>query len=842
MNLVLHHFGKEFRYLRLRWMAFLALLAFELAVNLEWLLPMRAGVPQAAWLAYLPAVVMLAGLSLLLSCPEDRPGSDRCFISTRPLSARDYWIARVMTWLLLIVLPVVLQNGLYLALSGRPLADVLRGMAERFSFAAGFSAWLLPMFALWQRRELWKTLLILALTLFLASKLLDVIAAENLPFSPSYDQTWPGLVAGWSLFAFLIAVLAWRHLRRAWTFRLRLLMSVLAAVVSLYTARFWVWMTPGIRAQNEALVRELAPKLKVDLDLGDARFDSFEHGFSIEGIEADTGHAGVHVDMILANSEIEQNGRRFTRATDDPERQRFRSSYFKPQKQVYRGDANLRDLFPRGTLFVSSLRFPLWSRDGDTQNLATFAEPYPSAEEPLSIQSHFSMDWYQRDVALDLPVVAGAQGECHDERWRILSVKPAGASQPGALTICLHIETRSHWDAENGFATLLHSPDHRMVWLDAPQSTFLGERSSHTGWHHQQVETTWPHILKHADGGETGVEVSKLRLVLLRSRFLGRSEWSWQSPSLRLADFPSNWGDRVQWNEERVLYRGREAKFFQERIATLKAPTAQSTEKEARRYVYDLFSAASVSRAVYTPSAHPSIVQAFQPLGRDHLPLMLELRSYSWPGWSNRPPNNQLAGFVTDEQRDALINRVIKHPRLADLVIGKGWAEQAKRLKPEILARDHLPSDLEELLMAWNDDDSNERLFRELKRDRNGYAGGHLDKKPELRPRVEAAIKAEFEKVFPVIGTQNNDEYIAVRHAADFGSSEAFELCLRSLGMGGDIGEGGGSFYATILNADGSDFWKRRMPDHEKWLFFRALKVSDFVYVPEKRAWRLLKP
>jgi hypothetical protein len=843
MNLVLHHFRKELAYLRLRWFGFLALLAFELAVNLEWLLPMRAGVPQAAWLAYVPIVVMLAGLSLLLSCPEDRPGSDRSFISTRPMSQRDYWFAHVLAWLLLIVLPVVLQNGLYLALSGRPFAEVLGGMVERFSFAAGFSAWLLPMLVLWQRREMWKTLLILALTLFLASKLLDVIAANNLPFVPSYDQTWPGLVAGWSLFAVVSAVLAWRHLRNGWTFRRRLLMSVLAAVVSLCTARFWVWMTPGIRAQNEALVNELAPKLKVDIDLGDARFDGFENGFRIEGTEIHTGHAGVHVDMILANSEVEQSGRRFTKATDDPVRQRFRSSFYTPQKQVYRGDVNLRDLFPRGTLFVSSSRFPLWSQDGSTHDLATFAEPYPSAEEPLSIQSRFAMDWYQRELALDLPVMAGAHGECEDVRWQILEVKPADALHLGALTISLKMETRGDWDAENGYAMLLHAPDQRLVWLDRASMSALGERSSHTGWTRRVMDIKWNYIFNHADGASTGVQAEKMRFILLRSRFLGRSNWSWQSPSLRLADFPSSWGDQVRWNEERVLYRGREEKFFQERLATLKAPTAQSTEKEVRRYVYDLFSAASISDAVHTTAAHPLIVQAFEPLGRDHLPLMLELRSHTWPGWSNRPPNNQLAGFVTDEQRDSLIDRVIKHPRLADLVIRKGWAEQAKRLKPEILSRDHLPSGLEELLMAWNDDDSNERLFRELKRDLNGYAGGHLDKKPELRPRVEAAIKAEFEKVFPVIGTQNNDQVIAVRHAADFGSSEAFELCLRSMGMGGDLGEQSHThFFADLFNPDGTEFWKRRMPDHEKWSFFRGLKVSDFEYVPEKRAWRLLKP
>ena len=42
----------------------------------------------------------------------------------------------------------------------------------------------------------------------------------------------------------------------------------------------------------------------------------------------------------------------------------------------------------------------------------------------------------------------------------------------------------------------------------------------------------------------------------------------------------------------------------------------------------------------------------------------------------------------------------------------------------------------------------------------------------------------------------------------------------------------------TMLAADGSDFWKKRMPDHERWPLFRRLKVSDFEYLPEQRAWK----
>lgn len=845
MNLSLHHFRKEFRYLRLRWFAFLALLGFDLAVNLEWLLPMRAGVPQAAWLGYLPAVVLLAGLSLLLSCPEDRPGSDRSFISTRPLSQRDYWFARVMTWLLLIVLPVVLQNGLYLAISSRPAADVLRGMWERFCFAAGFSAWLLPALVLWSRRELWKALLTVAVALVVASKTLDVVAV-TWRFYPSIYQKWPGLAAGWAVFGALSAWIAWRHLKSDWRFRRRLLATGAVAVLGLLTARLWVLLQPEVAAQNEALVKQLAPQLHVDIPLTTARFDGFEReiGRRLYGTPAaETGKQDIHVDMRLLSSHTEQAGRQPGNDTPSSILDLPRFSFDSPESQVYRGDVHLRDFFPRGTLFFSSSQFPLWSREGRSANLASFAEPYPEVDKPLRITSQFHLDWYQRDRAIDLPVVAGGHGECDDVRWKILGITPASGPQPGALTISLHVEARAHWNAENGFAIVLHSPQRQMVWLDPVKQTPLGARASHTGWLRSQVELTWNHIFNHADGEATGVDAAGLRLILLRSRYLGRSEHTWKSPEMRLADFPSTWGDDLQWSESRVLYAGRELKAFQERMATIKPLTAGSTEQEARRFVYDLFSTASATRAVYTPAAHPLIAQAFEPLGRHHLPLMLDLRSQTWPGWSNRPPNNQLERFVTDDQREVLIDRALKSTGLADLVVSKGWAEAAKRLKPQVLSMHSLPRSAEELLMVWNDEDSNARLLKEIPSDINGYIAEHLDKAPALRPQVEAVVREQLETILPLAGSQSHTAIHKVSQAAEFGSEEAFDLFLRWQAIGGDQPpRSSGLPFLNLLAADGSDFWKKRMPDHERWPLFRRLKVSDFEYLPEKRAWKFRQP
>lgn len=843
--MTLHHFRKEFRYLRIRWFAFLALLGFDLAVNLEWLLPMRAGVASPGWLGYLPVAALLGGLSLLLSCPEDRPGTDRSFISTRPLPAGAYWAARVLIWLLLIVLPVVLQNGLYLAISHRPAGDVLRGMWERFCFAAGFSAWLLPALVLWNRRELWKALLMVALGLVVASKTLDIVAA-SWRFYPSIYQKWPGLAAGWSVFGVLSAWIAWKHLKMGWRFRRRLLATGVVAVLGLLTARFWVLLSPELAAQNEALVKRLAPQLQMDIPISTTYFDGSDRGFGqkLTGSPlVSTGQQGVHVDTRVIRTHVEQAG--MQPGKDVPasivDLPRFSWNFL--QSQVQRGDEHLRGFFPEGTLFFSSAQFPTWSREEMPTTLASFAAPYPDVDKPLRVTSEFRLDWHQRDLAIELPGVVGSQGECEDVRWKILGITPATGPQPGALSVSLHVETRAHWDAENGFAILLHSPQRQMVWLDPVKQTPLGARAGHTGWLRSQMDLTWSNIFNHADGAATGVDAASLRLILLRSRYLGRSEQTWKSPEIRLADIPHPWGKDIQWTESRILYAGRELKSFQERMATVKPPSAESTEQEARRYVYDLFSAASVTQAVYTPAAHPLIAQAFETLGRHHLPLMLDLRSQTWPGWSNRPPNNQLERYVTDDQREVLIDRALQSTGLASLVVSKGWAEAARRLKPQVLSMHHLPRAAQTLLMAWKDEESNARLMREIPYDTNGFIAEDLDKDPALRPQVEAAVRQQMRTVLPMAGSQHQDAIFKLMRAANFGSVEALDLCLRWQAIGGDEPpRNSGQPFPKLLAADGSDFWKKRMPDHERWSLFRRLKVSDFEYLPEKRAWKFRQP
>jgi hypothetical protein len=128
MNLTLHHFIKDFRYLWLRWCGLLLAICFDLALQMQWVFPIsqESNIMLPSFFLSLPMWI-IACCFMLCVPPEDR---DAAFHGTRPLSRRDYWQARLMTGVLLMMLPLILENAAFLLLSGRGWVDLRTGMLE----------------------------------------------------------------------------------------------------------------------------------------------------------------------------------------------------------------------------------------------------------------------------------------------------------------------------------------------------------------------------------------------------------------------------------------------------------------------------------------------------------------------------------------------------------------------------------------------------------------------------------------------------------------------------------------------------------------------------------------
>lgn len=851
MNLTLHHFFKEFRYLRLRWLAFLVLLALDLAVNLEWLLPLRAGVGVPGWLSYLPTVLMLAGMALLGSCPEDKPGSDRSFISTRPLPMRSYWQARIALWLLLLVVPVVLQNALYLLLSQRPISEIMTGTWEKAVETLRVTVWVLPMTALWRRGEFWAALGCLAAGYFIADRVVDFAALKWMNSMLSYRQNSVGLTVATLVFALGLLWMAWRHQAGSVrTFRWRLLVMLGIGTVCLMLARLWPWNDED-PPQNQARANELAPQLKVEMGLRSLEFSGFaaewQRQFNLP-IRTKTPDPQVSV-MLRSQSTLIVQDDKSSQTIPSLSRRRRNASFQMPYQTLMATDTVLRGLFPDGTLFTTSSDRSSWGIYTNQINyICEFNQPLPDPKKPLRLTTEFEVDWYQRDIALDLPLQAGAKGEAEGMAVRVMQVSPneneKGVPSLGGLSVHLHVSMKHAQAGPLADTTLLlYCPQRQLAWLDPAFQQQQPARAGGTGWSRLVKHLSWRNVLNYADGEDAGVDVSQLRIMLLRSRYLGTTGWTWKSPDIVLADHPPRRDPRRLYDQQ--IYAGREVRAFQERLATLKPPVAGSTETEARRYLYDLIALVHATNVAYKRAALKEVGDAFRPLLQNHLPLMLELPSELWPGWNNHPPKSLLDEYLTEEQRDSIIDQVMTNTVLTDTIIRKGWSEAARRLQPRLLAAPKLPHGIDDLLLKWGDEASLERLMKELKCQDYGFDHHYepLDKFPSLRPRLEAyAQEAVLEEV-PALRNENYWVSDRFKTAAAYGSREALDVCLRWMAMGGDAPSRNSSLpYPKLLEADGARLWKDKVESEKQWPRYRHLRAADFEYLPEQRAWRLRKP
>lgn len=141
-------------------------------------------------------------------------------------------------------------------------------------------------------------------------------------------------------------------------------------------------------------------------------------------------------------------------------------------------------------------------------------------------------------------------------------------------------------------------------------------------------------------------------------------------------------------------------------------------------------------------------------------------------------------------------------------------------------------------MVAWIEDPNvAERLLKEAKHDFQGWIVSALDKNAETQSQAKALVMRQYEEALLMMGSSLSTR--RVERAANFGSEEALEICLRWHGVVDDSLRPHPP-YPYLLKPDGSR-WSYSMPSHERSPFFRSLKVSDFEYVPEKRAWKFLE-
>jgi hypothetical protein len=513
-------------------------------------------------------------------------------------------------------------------------------------------------------------------------------------------------------------------------------------------------------------------------------------------------------------------------------------------------DHTLAAFFPPETLLINKKRNerywderPQWAYPGETHYLIGKVASSVDEAQHVRIETEFEAQWWQREIIADMACVPNEHRE-HDDgyRWRVIATQkhaqPVEAG-PGTFEIQVHQQRRTHWFRHEKICYLLYSPQRRVAWLVPDEQDTHGVCGAHTGWERSTLTLAWRNVLNHADGEDAHVDPAQLRLMIFRGREIGTSSWTWRSPELRVSS--QEWDPHSSFNfgSSSLYYRDQNA--FRKRIATLKPISAVSTDAEVRRYLYDVLRAAHLMVGLQTDEVNRDLREAYLPLVQHHLQHLLRLPE-------DYAPHDEgvfasvVAEHLREEHQRIVIDLLPQHPHLIEVVLKKSWAEAARRVQAAVIAAGcplNHPHEYADLLLAWGDDASYEALLREYR----GYysrAVSELAKLPKWRPRVEEIIRAERAR-HPLAMPGPGSGHWGISSAANLGDAHALDLCLRL--MGNDPFPGSGSSdeippLPTLIDTKGHQIWQSNDPVANT-LRFRHRTSADFIYVPEKLAWRV---
>ena len=613
MSLVLHQFKKEIRWLWPRWCLLLAALAFDLAFSLDWVLPMRLG----TLMGYYELTTMLLWLVVfwvaISTAPEDSAEGGRAFTATRPVSRWHYWLGRLLVWIVLIVLPMMLETGLYLLLMQRPWPDVGEGMADMFLTAASATLWVLPasqLFRSWERYLALATLWALWGADYGRLMLSEIFKALQLWFEPSFPPLEPArtFIAACYVGPLLVLLLIW-HSHRRLNLAVRLLALGVLLLLCHGLASSSLTDPDLAESENAALVHQLridhAPSVRVsDLRAYVRTDDQLGQQIHLDSRVHLPALPQGTIAMPWCDSMIgQQQGSPLSVATNT------HAGY---SKAAYCG------FFLFGTPLAGKLPVP-WPLDTLTADTPQTFQSVPLPDlpmlddlaTPIDLQWQFRVNWIRLQEIGHSPLIKGAIIKAPKWELQVLDIKVGennrGDPAPSTITLTLRASMStlpSDHHLWPGPLLMIHGQKQRLLW----QREVTGHtdyRGIRHGWIHTLREVHFGGILSPGTG-VTRANLSEQQLVWLQPVYLGTSHHSQSVAGLKLNEQLNNVGT---WPvaDHTVRQRANPREEFLAHLRRLKPPAEDAPEAEVAHFIAEVMSLSQTYRARH------ELNDAFQP-------------------------------------------------------------------------------------------------------------------------------------------------------------------------------------------------------------------------------------
>lgn len=866
MNLVFHQFRKELRWLWPRWALFLAVLGFDLVFNLGWLFPLKTGGVQGFSELSCVLLWMVAWWVALSTAPEDEADAGRAFAWTRPLPRRSYWLARLLVWLLLIVLPMMLEVGAYLALMRRPWSEVGLGMLEELIAAGSMTLWVLPgalLFRGWERY--------VALVIFIAlwaadygrmlmRPLFELVYLEpvfNYPFMEPMRFALVGFVMG----PLMVLLLVWHQRRRLnlvqrhGAFAALTLATYALAASSLLRGGFDPAMDPAF---VQRFTQEHPPIIRSeDFQAGAYTDEKMGRCLSLSvPVTLKASPQGMIPLWSSAGATVTQNGRALPIETREPQILSDPAFItFGLHGRPLAGD--LPPGWPADSLSVDA------NDNKDTLRLPKMPLP-ADRDTPVDIDLQAAANWVRlRELGHTL-LKAGARIRNDEAEIEVLEVRldvdAQGSPMPGAVTLVVRQFMRTLstcgfiWPVQPMLT--IHAPGKRLLW----QLTVHGGgdwRAMRLGRLQTVMTITYGGVMKPGTG-VTKENLGEQQLLLMMPDYLGRSFHHVQVKGLDIGK-EERLAGQDPWTAAALDQASSPRQRFLQVAQRIARPPLDAPVAEAARYVAAVYTAsqAYANRVETNTFAEPlwpgddhEVADLPAPYVARYPELVDRLGLHSRQDFADPVLRAALLhagipGFQR-EQRDgvAFYQRMVSVPGQPDasqtFIGGDLWGDGYEREKVRPMVKRMLETRSDEPMrqMLTRGPRSLEKLWQEFPGSVDALSLRRFFREPAYRDEAVAEVNRQYAELPASAKTRELKIIRVIAAKAVLGDATALGRLLRTTGLQDDQN---GHELAVYHEAHRSLF-DFNIPLREVPGFIRNCREwtpDDFRHDPEKMIWVL---
>jgi len=590
MSLVIHHFCKDLRWRWPRGVVFLLALVFDFAVQMEWLWPM-SDAPNISYPAALWSVPMwIIAWWVLLSVPPEEFGM--AFRSTRPVSRLHHWLARILTGVVIVMLPAMIENAAVLLAYDRPWADVGRGVCETGIAVAVMMLWLLPAGTLYRGWEKYAALMLFVYfgwdggSAWLFERL-------QMPYREAWRFMWydSSLMLSCGACAGLVMLLmAFWHARRPMGRFLRLALPVVMGMMWMLPAMFPAFPSALETARDEELVKKLAQGREPRVDASRVEVKEGSDSFELNArLEFDDLPPDVLPYWRIEKRRVMQDGKELPDVAEVRLGGGFPSAddiaYISFWKSLvpHVPDAWSPDTLVRSNV-MGTTRLAMLARNVDTT-------------KPLTLELQLSAQWARLRALGRMPLKQGAMIRTPESEIEVLEVI-AGRDNRGderSRVLTLRLRERYVTFAGRNVAfpfmpvLCLYAPEKRLLWQQAAGGLRY-ERGTNHGWSTFEREITFLWPVLEPGTGVTKENLAQQELMWIGGEYLGSSRHELKVENVEMG---KHWNDKPSWPRTKPALTPQNPRVaFHEQVKRIPWPAETASRAEFAHYMAAVYQTA----------------------------------------------------------------------------------------------------------------------------------------------------------------------------------------------------------------------------------------------------------